>query len=517
MSTTPFHSPRAASQATRCSRSIDFARWPIRTAAALALSASSFASSSIQGALPPSDLFQSLRSFELLAVAPPAGNPEEFIVDVQTAEFAWTLSLKRHSVWAPDARMTLIGEAGVRRSFPMAPSHTYRGEVLELPGSSVSAAFTEDGFSAIIDAPGVGRHTLEPTGLGDGLTVFFGRDDVRPMPNVCGAPTLEDLRRDPRDALVAPRAPRSPNQAPPSVPLGSGSGSSAALGGESYIAELAIDADYEYFLALNSSPSQVQARIAQVMNSVDIRYERDLGITHAITELVIRTSSNDPYTSTDPLTRLNEMRTWWRANQSDVDYDLAQLFTGVDLDGDCVGIAFARTVCGISAYGVNQRLSSFNSMVDLLTHEMGHNWGARHCDEAAFCDTSQQCNYMCSSLGGCDNVNDFGPCAESAINAFRATLTNNCIETTGSPVLWVKLAQNCPFGCSGTHGAPYRQIGQVVAAVPAGGQLRNVRVFAGTTLSSGETWPIVIDRPMTVDVFRGLGADPSGVVTIERP
>ncbi len=515
MSTTPFHSLGAASQATRCSRSIDFARWPIRTAAALALSVSSFASSSIQGALSPSDLFQSLRSFELLAVAPPAGNPEEFIVDVQTAEFAWTLSLKRHSVWAPGARMTLIGEAGVRRSFPMSPSRTYRGEVLELPGSTVSAAFTVDGFSAIVEAPGVGRRTLEPTGLGDGLTVFYGPEDVVPVPSICGTPTLEDLRRDPRESPSPNHRPKQPGGVSPTSP-GGGAGTSAAQGGESYIAELAIDADYEYFQALNSDPSQVQSRIAQVMNSVDIRYERDFSITHSITELLIRTSSNDPYTSTNASARKDQMEAWWNANQGDVSYDVAHLFTGVDLDGNTVGVARVASICRGDGYAVNQRLVSFNSMVDLVTHELGHNWGARHCDEA-LCDTSQQCNYMCSTLGDCDNVNNFGPCADSAINAFRLTLADGCLEVTGSPVLWVKLAQNCPFGCAGTHGAPYRQIGQVVAAVPAGGQLRNVRVFAGTTLSSGETWPMVIDRPMTIDVFRGLGADPSGVVTIERP
>ena len=87
------------------------------------------------------------------------------------------------------------------------------------------------------------------------------------------------------------------------------------------IANLAVDADYEYYLDYGSAVSD---RIENVINTVNIQYEWEVGITHSITTILVRTSVNQPYTSTDATTLLNQFRSEWNSNQAGVDRDVAQ-------------------------------------------------------------------------------------------------------------------------------------------------------------------------------------------------
>lgn len=58
---------------------------------------------------------------------------------------------------------------------------------------------------------------------------------------------------------------------------------------------------------------------------------------------------------------------------------LAHLFTGRNLDGSTVGIAFLGVLCSRSAgYGVDQDLTSDTTSALVLAHEVGHNFNAPH-------------------------------------------------------------------------------------------------------------------------------------------
>ena len=74
-------------------------------------------------------------------------------------------------------------------------------------------------------------------------------------------------------------------------------------GGGACIAELACDADFEYFSTWGSV-ANVEARINSVINAVNVQFERDVSITHAITTIIVRTAEPDPYTSSDAVTLL---------------------------------------------------------------------------------------------------------------------------------------------------------------------------------------------------------------------
>ncbi|MHC5005656.1 MAG: M12 family metallo-peptidase, partial [Planctomycetota bacterium] len=197
---------------------------------------------------------------------------------------------------------------------------------------------------------------------------------------------------DPVDATCAARAPERTGGA--FVPeTGAGGGTGGAGGGiagvsggsEPCVAELACDADHEYYSRYGSVEA-VEAQITAVVNAANLQYEMQTGITHAISAIVVRAAEPDPYTAIDPNALLDQFDQHWTAAHADIPRDVAQLFTGKDLGGpgsNVIGIAAQASICLVDlAYGVVQ--SDFNGMLswaaDLTAHELGHGWNASHCN-----------------------------------------------------------------------------------------------------------------------------------------
>jgi hypothetical protein len=276
------------------------------------------------------------------------------------------MELLPHPVRSPDIRLLEQGADGVLREVPVTTSRTLRGTLLGDPDSVVAASLLDDGLHARI-VPGVGEeYWLQPIAAHVGAArpehhAIFATSDVLDVGRTCAADLLADAHLD--GAFHG---------------KGAGGTQEAVTTG---VAELACDADYEYFLDYGTV-NAVQDRIESVVNAVNVQYERDVDITHAITTIIVRTSSNDPYSSSDAVTLLNQFRNHWNASQGGVQRDLAQLFTGKSLNGGTIGIAWVGTVCNLSyAYSVVESDfgGGFSCATDLSAHEMGHSWSANHC------------------------------------------------------------------------------------------------------------------------------------------
>ncbi|MDP6601415.1 MAG: M12 family metallo-peptidase [Phycisphaerales bacterium] len=145
-------------------------------------------------------------------------------------------------------------------------------------------------------------------------------------------------------------------------------------------AEMAVDADYEFFQQYGTV-SGVENRVNAVINSVNTQYENQCNLTHEIQTIVVRSTSSDPYSTNNIETRLDQLQAEWNGgNHPGIARDIVHLFTGANT-GSTIGLAYLAAVCSSYEYGVVQSncCGSFGCATDLSAHEMGHNWGAGHC------------------------------------------------------------------------------------------------------------------------------------------
>ena len=141
------------------------------------------------------------------------------------------------------------------------------------------------------------------------------------------------------------------------------------------VMELAVEADYEYYQQFGPL---TLAQIETVMNEVDGIYQAELGIAIELVNVTIWDEVDDPFTTDDASALLGELRSHWLNDNAAIDRDLVHLFTGRDLDGSTVGIAYLGVVCSNGfGYGLSQRLNpAYDPLV--VAHEIGHNLGADH-------------------------------------------------------------------------------------------------------------------------------------------
>ena len=142
------------------------------------------------------------------------------------------------------------------------------------------------------------------------------------------------------------------------------------------VLELAVDADVEFFSVYGD---QTAAEIEATLNMVNGIFESDLSLTIELVSLKIWDTEPDPYDEVDAANLLDEFRTHWNVQNGAITRDAAHLFTGKDLTGSTVGIAYLSVVCNMSAaYAISQDLSSDVLMPLLVAHELGHNLGTDH-------------------------------------------------------------------------------------------------------------------------------------------
>jgi hypothetical protein len=193
-------------------------------------------------------------------------------------------------------------------------------------------------------------------------------------------------------------------------------------------AELALDADREFYQRKGSNVTQTQTAMLSIVNSVDLIYRRDVCIQYFVGTIFVRTTN--VYTQTDMGALLGEFQGYWSLNHANVARDVAHLFTGKGSFSGTIGIAYLGAVCDRAmGFAVSRAYSSSNaSNIELVAHELGHNWGASHCSGSG-------CLIMCPSLGSCGGLtNRFDAPSAAAITTYASSQT--CLRyANGVPVL----------------------------------------------------------------------------------
>jgi len=456
---------------------------------------------------PPEKLLPTLKRFDFAALAVPIGTPPFFSTDITLDGDAHTIDFERVSVFAPNAKIVVVGENGEREELaPMAPN-TYRGTVRALPDSVVTAALEDDGLHAIIRMPDRTQRAVTPLD-GMGVHAVYRNTDVETEPMICEQPPV-----NPAWEQFMQQQPKPEFRAPQIEPGLAGGG-----GNSQYTALLGIDCDYEYYQDFGSDVRDVEGEVGKIINNVNPTYESDTNITHLISIIVVRTSSNDPYTSTLGSTINTEHRDEWLANFQGDPYDLSLLMTDKDsffLENGSPNFGLLGRALKLGAVCDRGEAFCFSEQVDsdvtqaqVVAHELGHLWNGRHCDSdmTSNCIGVGSCLLMCSSINGCDNNDtvDFATCNAQRVIAYRNT--QSCFGPGTTDVQYVKW-RGCGIFCSedGDLESPHNTVGEGVAETAAGG---TVIILGGQSSQAGgdENFPLTLNKLITLRAFTGSPA-----------
>jgi hypothetical protein len=316
-----------------------------------------------------------------------------------------------------------------RRASGMAPVRpgpctTFRGGITGDAASRVAVSFANGVLRAvIIRADGLWivqpLRDAFPASTGNAYVVFNGVNAL-PRNGQCGVPSV-----------VSGTGPGT----------GPGTGTPAGFPDSVYECELALEADHALFQLNNSNTAATQSEVLGVVNAIDVIYQAGLTVSFYVTQLIVDVVP-DPYTSANANLLLPQFRSYWNTNYAGVARDVTHLFTGRSVgaaSAGSVGLAYTATACDTSsAYGLSQTrwTPNYALRVALTAHELGHNFGADHCD------ANGGCSIMCSGIGGCSGVAaSFGPTALSEMSVFLQTVS--CLTlvpsmpqiTSATPVL----------------------------------------------------------------------------------
>ncbi len=166
--------------------------------------------------------------------------------------------------------------------------------------------------------------------------------------------------------------------------------------------------------SFSSGRANAQQDVLDRMNNVDGIYSSELGIQVTIPVVDVFDSGNDPFSGTlDSGDLLTELSTYRRDNASQSQRGLTHLFTGRNLDGSTVGVAYVNALCS-SFFGVGLSEGRRGTTTDSLiaAHEIGHNFGANHDgDSGGSCPNEPNNQFiMAASVNG---NNTFSPCSKT--------------------------------------------------------------------------------------------------------
>ncbi|MBS0197303.1 MAG: hypothetical protein JSR77_11140 [Planctomycetes bacterium] len=428
----------------------------------------------------PTELLSLLANYTLQDLRPPADVPAQFGVMLTLADRVVTLDLAQHSVRAPDFRAFVELGNGDRVEFDPGPDRTYRGTVVEVPGSVVTATLFPGGrLTARIDLREGGLWHVESVSIaGQTMHAVFRDSDKAPLPkNWCGV--------------------HDSGQASPSGSQPGGYQPRTAV----FKAVIHVVGDYEWY---GDWGSDWLTEISGIINDDNAIYDGQTGICYSINDARTYTSDSDPYTNDNADNILATLKSYYNDNYpwNSSFRTVAQLFSGKDLDGSTVGLGYVGGIqtCGpggwtdhTQAYSLIEGILLRSRRVEVSAHELGHNWSCPHCDGDSTCGIMQSTVTVYPGSGR----TTFGSTSANQIIARR-----NDISACGRACDFSGTNALCAGYCdhwNAYNASRLAPIGSTLRIYPSG------RVVGGGSWNEQFSWT----RPMTLTA-------PAGPVLIGR-
>jgi hypothetical protein len=185
--------------------------------------------------------------------------------------------------------------------------------------------------------------------------------------------------------------------------------------------EISMIGDSDF--AASHSDDPTAAMLAR-LNIVEGIFSEQLGLLVLATDLRVMPVDDDPFTSTNATSLLEQLGRYREATAAVRARGLAHLMTGKNLDGTTAGIAYLDAACGGSR-GVSLSSQSYGTTISalIMAHELGHNFGAPHDGEAGgACADSAGGHIMSPVVSG---FATFSQCSRSVMQL--ALTTASCV------------------------------------------------------------------------------------------
>lgn len=349
-------------------------------------------------------------------------------LSIYTASVSFDLILKPHDMRGRDYRAVEVGADGVERSVQMGAVRTYKGTVMGRDDAQARFTLDEGTLEGLIITPEE-RYMIEPVSkysAGADATdfiVYKSSDVIEGQSGVGQGPIDRELRHTAEE--LAPKV-------------------DEVLATDAVAVvrdvELATETDGEYVAALGGAVA-ANDEILSIMNMVEGVYQQQNELTFTIVfQHTWASAATDPYRLTAPggcynntvcggpppggvdaKGILNEFMEYWNTNfptsspsASNPRRDLAHMWTGKDVDGGTIGLAWIGVVCRnpTYSYGFSQRIATAPIKHIVTAHEIGHNFNASHSDGQAGCADT-----IMSASGGPNSVFQFCPFSVNQIKA----------------------------------------------------------------------------------------------------
>ncbi|MBV6473174.1 MAG: hypothetical protein JPMHGGIA_01447 [Saprospiraceae bacterium] len=293
----------------------------------------------------------------------------------------FTLMLVHHNIFGPGSR--LLQSDGSHSAINASEARHYRGVVAEYPQSFAALSAFDGELAGVISIPEAGNFVLGKTiEQGDGaLHILYAERDqtVRPLFECA---TMES-------PLPVPASPDTiyPDRCK--------------------TVKIFLECDYQLFLDRNKSAVQVKNYVGSLFNVVKTLYYND-GIGIEISDIMVWTTK-DPFLHTELSSILYHYSGY---RQNNFTGNLAQLVTTYK-PAEPGGVAFLGTLCYSTngaggphsfAYIYNSfnQLPAYSWSVEVMAHELGHNFGSPHTHACAWGPFRNEALDNCRATeGGC--------------------------------------------------------------------------------------------------------------------
>jgi Metallo-peptidase family M12/Domain of unknown function DUF11 len=202
--------------------------------------------------------------------------------------------------------------------------------------------------------------------------------------------------------------------------------------------EMQILADAAFLAEYSSDQAALDAIMVR-LNNVDGIFSAQMGLEVQATD--VRLFAQDPSqlsTSTNAETLLNSIGQLRAGAPEMSTYAATHLFTGRDLDGDTLGIAYIGNICSASYAASLSESRNRGAWIDSLVtaHELGHQLGAVHDGTGACADTAAQSYLMSALINGSEELSQ---CSKDSM--FATMQQAACLVPIGPPDLGLVVDQ----------------------------------------------------------------------------